>query len=483
MRSRSGKQPIQIAELSRLNSVALLRSFWVDIRSAASSKSEFGLSVAERATDRNRRAALSGITAASARIVHIGASLITVPLAIRYLGNERFGLWMTISSFLLMAGFTDFGLGNGLLNLVARASGKDDLGGIKRAISSALASLSVISLLLLFLFFAIYKYVPWPDFFRVTSMKARSEAGPALIVFVVCFALSLPAGVVQKAQMGLQRGFLANIWQLAGSVIGLLWLITCIWLRAGLPALVFAAAGAPLIAAVLNGFFFFGQNRPDLRPQYSLVSSHTIEQLISVGVLFFVLQLMVAMAYCADNFVVARTLGAVNVPEYAIPQRLFSMITMMIGMLISPLWPAYGEAISRGDLPWVKRSLVRSLRLVLVVSIIASTLCLLASHQLIYWWVGSKIHPPVFLLIGLAVWTIMECCGNALSVFMNGSGLVHFQIVVACIFGVSCIVAKVYLTRRFGVVGLPWATITTWGVIVLLPSLLYVHAKLRQMPQ
>ena len=51
-----------------------------------------------------------------ARIVQIGTLLVTVRLTLKYLGNERFGLWMTISSVLAMAAFADFGVGIGVLN-------------------------------------------------------------------------------------------------------------------------------------------------------------------------------------------------------------------------------------------------------------------------------------------------------------------------------------------------------------------------------
>ena len=124
-----------------MNAIAGIRRLTLDVRLAAGSKRSPGDSPLDREAERNRRAALSGITAALARIVQMGSSLITVPFAIRYLGNERFGLWMAISSFLAIAGFADFGLGNGLLNSIARAQGKDDTEGVKRALSSAFASL------------------------------------------------------------------------------------------------------------------------------------------------------------------------------------------------------------------------------------------------------------------------------------------------------------------------------------------------------
>src|ERR1700728_1103599 len=100
-----------------------------------------GLGDHERGLERNRRALITGSFATLARIVQVGSSLITVPLTLKYLGNERFGLWMTISSVLAMASFADFGVGNGVLNTVAKAFGKDDMVGIRKAISSGFAIL------------------------------------------------------------------------------------------------------------------------------------------------------------------------------------------------------------------------------------------------------------------------------------------------------------------------------------------------------
>jgi len=56
---------------------------------------------------------------------------VTVPLTLNYLGSEHYGLWMTISSVSVMLGFADLGIGNGVLNAVADAYGRDDyrLGG------------------------------------------------------------------------------------------------------------------------------------------------------------------------------------------------------------------------------------------------------------------------------------------------------------------------------------------------------------------
>lgn len=434
-----------------------------------------------RGRERNRRAVITGSAAMLARAVQVGTSLITVPLTLKYLGNERFGLWMTISSVLAMATFADFGVGNGVLNTVAKASGRDDIQGIRKAVSSGFAILNSIAIILLVSFFAIYRFVNWSSFFRVTSPLAKSEAGPALAVFATCFALNISMDVVQRVQLGLQQGYRYGLWQLCGSIMGFIGVLCGIWLHVSLPVLVIAIAGAPIFATTLNAIHFFGFVRPDLRPSQSLVAIDVISQIAKLGGLFFVLQVVVAVAYSADNFIVARTLGAVSVPEYAIPQRMFALISMMSGMLTTPLWPAYGEAISRGDMPWVRRTLHRSLLMVFVVACAASSFLLILGPKLIHWWVGSRIHPSFVLLLGLALWSVIDCCGTTLAAFLNGAAVVRLQIYLAITFGIACVTLKVFLVRHVGVAGVPWATILSYTLVQALPWTFLVPRVLRDL--
>jgi O-antigen/teichoic acid export membrane protein len=434
-----------------------------------------------RGAERNRRAVLTGSVATVARVVQVGSSLITVPLTLKYLGNERFGLWMTISSVLAMASFADFGIGNGVLNTVAKASGRDDIEGIRKAVSSGFAILSMIAALLLILFFTFYRFINWGDFFRVVSPQARSEAGPALAVFATCFALNISMDVVQRVQLGLQQGYRFSVWQLCGSVAGFIGVLTGIWLHVSLPMLVIAIAGAPILATTLNTIQFFGFVRPDLRPSRGHVTRDAISQIAKLGGLFFILQVAVAVSFSADNFIVARILGAVNVPEYAIPQRMFALITMMSGMLVTPLWPAYGEAISRGDMPWVRRTLRSSLFFVFAASCAASSLLLLLAPSVIHLWIGSRIHPPFFLLLGLSVWSVIECCGTALAMFLNGAAVIRFQIYISVTFAIACVALKVFLVKHVGLVGVPWATIVSYTMIVAFPWVFLVPRVLRNL--
>jgi O-antigen/teichoic acid export membrane protein len=423
---------------------------------------------------RNRRAVVNGVAAVSGRIAQIAVSLFTVPLTIHYLGKERFGLWMTISSVLAVAAFADFGIGNGILNSVSDAYGKDDRDTIHHVVSSGLAVLFAIGTILLAGFLCVYPFISWADLFRVASPLARAEAGPSMTIFAICFCLNIPFGAIQRVQMGLQESYLPSLWQVCGAAVSLAGVVIGIRMHAGLPFLLAAIAGAPVLAAACNTTQFFGFKRRDLLPLWRMVSYIHVRRIAVLGGLFFVLQAVVAIAFSADGFIVARSLGAIAVPDYSIPQRMFLLISTVVAMMVSPLWPAYGEAISRGDIKWVHRTLFRSLAVVFGGTCLVSGLLLLVSRRLIFWWVGAHINPPTVLLVGLAVWTVLDCCGNTLAMFMNGASIMRFQIVVASLFGIACVTAKIVLVRRYGIAAVPWATVGTYVLISTIPCAIYV---------
>jgi O-antigen/teichoic acid export membrane protein len=436
---------------------------------------------AARSAERHRRAFLTGITGISARMISMAISVVTVPLTLHYLGNERFGLWMTISSVLAMAGFADFGVGNGVLNAVADAFGKDDFDGVRRAISSGFAILTAICIALLTLFTISYHLIAWGNLFRVASTHARAEAGPAMIVFVTCFALNIPLDVVQRVQLGLQQGFRTNIWQVLSSLMALAGVILAIHLHASLPMLIVALAGAPILGTAMNAIYFFSISRPDLLPQWRMVSPEVISRITKLGGLFFVLQLVSALSNSADNFIVARTLSAADVTTFAIPQRLFAIVATPVTMFLIPYWPAYGEAASRGDIAWIRRILHRTL---LIVFAVASVVCLflfLAGNRIILWWVGPQIRPPFFLMLGFAVWTVINACYNTLGIFLNGVSIVRFQLITTGIFGIGCLAIKILFAHRYGAVGIPWATTLAFVLFAIPPYLWYVPRLLRTM--
>lgn len=427
-----------------------------------------------RSQERYRRAALTAVGSAGAKGASFLTSLISVPLAIRYLGPERYGLWITVTSVSAVLAFADFGMGSGLMNAVAEASGRDDREAARRYVSSALLMLSGVALAVAMGFALVYRFVPWARVFNVSSSSAVSEAGPAVAVFVVFCLLSIPLGIVQRVQMAYQEGFRANIWQAAGSALALAGVLLAIRLRCGLSWLVAALSGGPVVALALNGWAEFRWAKPWLSPSRHCFDWRSARKITGMGVLFVVLQVAAALILTSDNIVIAQVLGAAAVAQYAVPMRLFDVLGSAAGILFMPLWPAYGEALARGDLRWVRKTVVRSQNLTLLICGLPAALLVVFGKSIIHLWVGPTIQPTHLLLAGMAAWTLFLNLGGVLAIFLNGANLMRFQVACAIPMAVISVILKIWLARRAGLPGVIWGNAIAYFLLILLPFLIFI---------
>lgn len=435
---------------------------------------------AGRSLERYRRAALTSAATVLGRGVGLVATLVSVPLTIHYLGTERYGIWMTISSIVALLGFADLGLGNGLLNAISTSHGRDDRDFARQCVSSAFFLLAGLAVLLAVVFMLCYPSIPWDRVFNVSPIVGRHEAGPAMAVFFGCFFLGLPLGIITRVQMGYQQGFVNAAWQAVGSLLTLVCLLVAIWCRGSLPLLVLALAGAPLLATALNGVALFCRSMPWLIPRWSAINWQAARQIGQTGLIFLILQACVALLSSVDNLIVAQILGQEEVTQLAVPARLFSVAGAVAMIALIPLWPAYGEAIARGDIGWVKRTVMRSTVCAAGVSFVIALPLMVLGKPIVQAWAGAEIQPSQSLLLALGCWTVLSTVGAALAMFLNAANVVALQTVCAVAVGLAATMLKLRIGGVYGTEGIVWVTNGTYTVLALVPLLWFVPYVLRQ---
>jgi len=407
-------------------------------------------------------------------------SLLTVPLTLNYLGSERYGMWLTISSMIALLSVTDLGVGNGLLNVVTHTIARGELKETRRQISSALVLLTLLAVVLAALFAFCYPIIPWAHVLAVSSPQAVSEAGPAVAAWLACFLIGLPVSVAAQVRIGRQEGYVAQIAAIAGNVASVCALLVAILTRQGLPSLVIAMAGPPLVAAAVNGLVLFRRDAPELCPSLALADIRTGLGLLRTGFLFFVLQVAIAVAFTSDTLVVAQLVGPKGVAEYGVAFKLFMIPSSIVAITFSPLWPAYGDAIARGDVPWARSTLARSVKAGLLFSVPIAFMLVAFGQSIIALWVGSSVKSSFLLLLGLGIWVVMSSVGNSVAMLLNGAQEIRMQAAAAAVMAPLNLGLSIWLTSRIGVPGVVWGTTITYGLFVLVPMAIYVPRVLRR---
>jgi O-antigen/teichoic acid export membrane protein len=433
---------------------------------------------AGRARERQRRIALTAAASGLARAIGLLTNLITVPLAIGYLGVERYGLWMAISSLIAMVSFLDLGIGNGLISAIAEADGRNDREEARRYVSAATCILCVSCGILLALFALGYPWLPWQILLNVSDGSAAHDGAMAAAALVTCFALGLPLSLVWRIHAGFQEGFAAALWGAAGSAASLIGVVSMIALRESLPWLVAASAAGPLLSAFANGVVLY-LRRPWLRPHLGSITGDAVRRVFRQGILFFALQVAMVIGYQSDNFVINQVLGPEQVTQYAVPLRLFTIAPLLLNLALGPLWPAYAEAAARGDADWVRRTLGRSIKLALLATGPPVLILVLFGARIMELWVGNKVVPPFELLLALGLWSVIVAVSEALAMFMNGLSILKLQVICASIMAIFSIALKIVLAGKIGVSGVAYASVVAHLLCILIPLFIYLPRLLR----
>jgi O-antigen/teichoic acid export membrane protein len=232
--------------------------------------------------------------------------------------------------------------------------------------------------------------------------------------------------------------------------------------------------GGPTLALLLNWIFLFRLRSPWLRPQWRRATYASGTRIFRIGFLFFVLQLAVTFSFASDNLVAAQVLGPEAVTQYSVPMRLFSILPMIMSMIMVPLWPAYGEAIARGEMGWIRKTLIKSLFITFLMVALPSLFFVLFGVPIVHFWVGPEITPSFLLLVGMGIWTILSALGSTLGMFLNGINIIKLQIFCASLFGISALLVKILLAYIIGLPGIIWGTIIGYTVFAVIPYIIYL---------
>lgn len=385
---------------------------------------------------RIRRAGLTGLTALFSRGVTVIIGLATLPITSHYLGKERFGLWLTLSSLMAWIVIADLGIAISLINALSSADGKDDRITAQRSVASAFWMTVLIALLMIGVSLVAVKLISWKVVFNLISPLAISEAGPSVLVLLILCALRLPSSIVSCTYQAYQEGYLYQLWNGFGGLLGAAGLILAVMLEAGLPWLVGAFLGGMLLTDAISGLHLFVYRKSWLAPTLAKFDLGQAKWLLRRGGLYWIAQLSAILLFQVDLLIVARLYGASEVPVYGTTLRMFMLLGAVQMAFLAPLWPAYGEAWARKDRNWVSKTYKRSIQYSLLLFIPAAMILAILMPNIFKILVTDDLLPNQNLTMVMMATEVINSLTRCISILLNGLGVIRGQALIGPIAGV-----------------------------------------------
>jgi O-antigen/teichoic acid export membrane protein len=225
----------------------------------------------------------------------------------------------------------------------------------------------------------------------------------------------------------------------------------------------------PAIVTLVQGADLLLRQRRWLLPSWQRVDRGVTRRLLRLGGVYFLLQLLTVLGVTVDPLIIAYFHGPEAVASFSVVQRLF-FFGFLSQHLLSPLWPAYGEAFARQDWRWVRQALSRSIQASLILGTFSGIVLWVGGETLVRWWVGAALLPSPFLLSGFALYSISGAVGGALTLLLNQPGLIRGQLLIYLTASLVALGLKLVLTFWGGPAGAVWATVLGYGIFFLLPG-------------
>jgi len=382
------------------------------------------------------------------RALAVGLSYLLVPITINYLNVEQYGIWVTLFSVMSWVAFFDIGLGNGLRNKLAEALAMDDIELAKTYVSTAYVAVSFIALIFFVILTLILPFTPWNKIFNTTSVSNTELLKVVFIVgffFLFNFVLSLCSQIFcayQQASLASMRGLLLNLFVL----IAIYFLIH--YTSGRLLYLGICYGLSTVLSSLLLTYYFYKKHK-EVIPSIKYIDLNKIKEIASLGVKFFIIQMACLVIFATDNMIITQVLGPAQVTPYNVVFKLFSIITIMHGIILTPLWSAYTEAYAKGDIKWIRNTL-KKLNMLMIPIIIAVLILIIFARDIINIWVGPNIKFHYLLVLFMGTYTVISVWNNIYAYFVNGIGTLEPQMYSAIIGGLINIPLSVYFASNLG---------------------------------
>jgi O-antigen/teichoic acid export membrane protein len=427
---------------------------------------------------RTKALVLGIFTGLGSRVLVLAAPLLTIPVTLRYLGPELFGFWMTIASITAMAMFADLGLGNGLLTRLAAYAANRNFSAAKTLISTAYVSLAGVTLVLMAIVVLIVPSFGWATFLNLNDGFDPAAIQTVAALCLSAFAVTIPLSLVQRVQYAFGDAWKSNVWQVFGAVFTVLAVYAAAAANAGYGIVISAAVFSSPFMMLLNNLFYYARNR-ELRPGFRSVSMRSAGSLLRVGLGFLVLSVLTSVSLNIDNVIVANVAGLGAVSQFSITTKLFSLLAMAVTLVALPLWPANGEALARGDSPWVRKTTSKMVLFSVVLVGIGGGVLMASRDFIAGLWIGEGHTISLALAFNLVLWSmLLAVCSPFFSV-QNSVGLLRYQFIGWTLFLVFSIPLKVYFYFLLGLPGIPLAGAVAYLALLGPTALIGYRATLK----
>lgn len=429
----------------------------------------FGL--LNKGSGRSVRAKKNIVSMFALKGISILCSLLTVPLTIDYVSSYEYGIWLTISSLVAWLSFFDIGIGNGLRNRFIEAIENQDQVRARIYVSTAYAIISIIVFSVWLIVMSVSNFIDWSRLLNANDVLDQ-ELLYTIFIVITNFSILFVLGLNRTLLSALQKPALASAFDTASQVLlcSVLLIITR-FTKGNLVYLALAMGGTSMFVLVISNVWTFRTILKEYRPSIRFVRFSYAKDIMSLGILFFFLQILAIAFYQTNNLIISHYLGPEEVTVYNIAFKYINVLPMAFTIVLSPFWSAFTEAKVNEDYAWMKSVRKKLMHILFLFGVFGFIMVLLS--PLVYKvWIKDVVVVPFIVTFLVFLFQMFNMWGTLWTQLLSGLGKIRLQVICSAACCATYVPISCYFCGKFGLIGLLVVSIvlqaicTSWfGVI------------------
>ena len=405
-----------------------------------------------------------------------GASLIisifTAPAFIHYFNNnEVLGVWFTMLSILTWFLNFDLGIGNGIRNQLTKDIVRNDRQSIKATVSSGFFSILFITIILLIVGSLGISTINLNKLFNVATgiISCRTLLISTMAIFIAImlrFMLTFVSSIFYSLQKSAINNFLAF-------TVGILQLIFVLVfhfdnVEDALISLSIAYLLISNLPVIIAGILVFYDKFRDCHISIKFVKKDRVKSIVGIGGVFFACQILYMLIMNTNEFFITKLYGATYTTEYSFYYKVTSIIAMLVGLAMTPIWSVVTKALEEKDYRWLNK-LYSRIKIASLFVVFFQFIMIPILQPVFDIWLGKNyINVDLATAITFASFGSVFVISTMLSTIVCGMARMKVQL-ISYLLGV---------TLKFIVIFLLYPLFSSWNlivwsnVIVLLPYII-----------
>ncbi|AWG21424.1 hypothetical protein FFWV33_07710 [Flavobacterium faecale] len=385
-------------------------------------------------------------------VLSVGMNILYIPIALHYLGTERYGTWIVLQTMVSFLTIANFGIPTAVTNLLAQSNQDIEKGGLFLKGFKILSYICFALLLVgMLFFFGALTFSTWLNNFT-------NEIRLSSLILMAFFILRVPFQISSSVFIAENKVYISKIFEFASILVNFLSLIVLIYFKEDLVFLSILSGCSLLLINIIS--FIIAVKISKIDNIFRFENNVKAVTIYKPGLSLFAAGMGSLIVWNTDNIIVSRYLDFQQVAVYSTAFRLFSFSFMAFGLFFGVIIPYYGRYFREKN--WIKLERFFTFNIIAIpfIAVCVWLIGWLFAKDIIFLWLGDyKLYGGSLLYFFLGAYGLVFACVCVMSNLLTTLNLLKGLVYITIFEAIVNLIASVALVQTIGVEGVALGTL------------------------